>query len=277
MRTPLDPASRPASRINPSEMSSIALAPDAAASGPAGNGGRGQWKASIKRCSAGLNAANGIPLSSSAQPAAAQPSRPAIASWSPGSAPERSTGARRAKSPSTVTVTEISRPPERSPPTTPQPEAPSAEMAWLRPSARPSAQATGVAPGRVRLTTMPVATAPIALMSLKFCAAAFQPTSKPPELQPLFQSSRKSWSWTNVSVEMTTRPSGAVSTAASSPGPISADAEARSRGKIRASNWPSLSWSTLSWSSVGWSDLDGSAAVCSSVGLAGFCSSTPLR
>lgn len=52
-------------------------------------------------------------------------------------------------------------------------------MAAVSPSAKSSTQETCVAGGMVRLTTREVARPPMALMSLRFWAAAFQPTSKP--------------------------------------------------------------------------------------------------
>ena len=97
---------------------------------------------------------------------------------------------------------------------------------------------------------MDVAVAPMALMSLRFWAAAFQPTSKPVVRYPLGHWSRKSWSCTWVSMLMTVRPSGAAMIAASSPGPSNVAVEwllsSSSRGKIRASRSDSDSPATVS-------------------------------
>ena len=76
-----------------------------------------------------------------------------------------------------ATLTASSRPRPRSPPATAQAGAPSPLIPAMRPSAKSSTQETRVSGGMVRLTTREVARAPMALMSLRFCAAAFQPTS----------------------------------------------------------------------------------------------------
>src|SRR5690606_25113589 len=98
-----------------------------------------------------------------------------------------------------------------SPPTMPAPaRAASADM----PSETAVATAASVSAGQANPTTSDVGLAPIAATSARFTAAALCPTCS-----GLDQSSRKCTPCTSTSVVITTRPSGASTTAASSPGP----------------------------------------------------------
>ena len=116
---------------------------------------------------------------------------------SPSRAPERSTASRPSRSPNAVTAMTRVADTLRSPPTTPHPGASSAH-ASRSPSARPSSRDTGVSGGAATATTSAVARAPIAAMSDRFVAAAFQPRSCGVD-----QASRKSGPCTMVSVVTT--------------------------------------------------------------------------
>jgi len=93
----------PRSASNPSEVSIIAVAPHSAAARTAAYGGAGT------RCAPTTSTGERTPVGSTASPAAAQPSRPATASTSPGRAPDGFTGSRPCRSPSTVTASTTSR------------------------------------------------------------------------------------------------------------------------------------------------------------------------
>ena len=105
----------PTSASRPSETSIIAVAPSSAATGPAASGGSGS------RYAPTTAAGERNPRDSTASPAAAQPSRPATASTSPGRAPSRCTARPPRRSPSTVTAMVSTSDLVRSPPTTPAP------------------------------------------------------------------------------------------------------------------------------------------------------------
>src|SRR5690606_21796857 len=205
--TPEASAMCPRSASSPSETSIIAVAPANAAAGPAAYGGSGQrW--AFTTLTGERN-----PLPNTASPAAAQPSRPHMATMSPGRAPERVTGARPPRSPSAVTLTTISSARTMSPPTTPT----SACFASAAtPSSNSVATAAGVSAGQANVTTTDIGTAPIAAMSARLTATAFRPTCVGVD-----QSSLKCTPSTRASVATTTRPSGAATAAASSPGPNS--------------------------------------------------------
>ncbi len=98
-----------------------------------------------------------------------------------------------------------------SPPTTPARVRPTSAAS---PSNSSVTVVTGVCPGHARPTTTEVGVAPMAATSARFTAAAFRPT-----WAGVDQSRRKCTPSTSVSVVSTTRPSGAATTAASSPGP----------------------------------------------------------
>src|SRR5690606_37252148 len=89
-------------------------------------------------------------------------------------------------------------------------------------------------PGTTREVTSAVGRAPIAATSARFCAAARRPTS-----YPVDQRVRKCRSSTSTSVDTTKRPSGAASTAASSPGPSSVAPPRGSSGTMRSRIWSS--------------------------------------
>src|SRR5690625_1705517 len=156
---------------------------------------------------------------------------PAWARTCPGRAPERRTGARPSRSPWTVTATTSRSPALRSPPSTPTPSGPHASAS---PRARSSTQVTGVVAGSTRPTTMLVGTAPMATMSAGFCAAARAPTSR-----AVPQPCRKWWPSTRTSVDTTNRPSGAATTAASSPVGTSVAGPRGRRGTKREMSSPS--------------------------------------
>ena len=198
------------------------------------------------------SAASGVPCESTPRsksrriPAPATPSRPETATISPGRAPERSTGSRPSRSPNAVTAMVRTDDTERSPPTTPQP-GDSAAQASRKPSAIPSRSDTGEFSGAAIATTNAVGTAPIAATSARLDAAAFQPRSTGVD-----QASRKSGPWIIMSVVTTNLPSGAATTAASSPAPRSWADAAGSRGNIRSRAAaspipPSVSSVVLSW------------------------------
>lgn len=136
----------------------------------------------------------------------------------------------------TVAVADV----DRSPPTTPQPGARVAHAA-ANPSAMASSTPTGVCGGTANATSNAVGRAPIAATSDRFVAAAFQPTSVGED-----HAHRKSGPCTIMSVVTTKRPSGAVTTAQSSPGPSRADAADGSRRVIRASTPSSPTLPTVS-------------------------------
>ena len=115
-----------------------------------------------------------------------------------------------------------------SPPTT---WAPTWDASATIPSVNPSSQATSSSGGAHSATSKAVGVAPIATMSARLAAAARCPTST-----GLDQSGRKCRPATKASVQATTRPSGAATTAASSPGPSSTDGPVVNRAVIRAIN-----------------------------------------
>jgi hypothetical protein len=158
--------------------------------------------------------------------------RPLSATTSPGWAPDRTTGAEPPSEPTTVTAMVSVGLPDVSPPTT---TAPVRAASSASPSASSSAQATGRLGGAHRATTSAVGTPPIAAMSARLAAAARCPTSR-----ALDQSRRKCRPSTSTSVLIATRPSGASTSAASSPGPMSTPgaggAAAASRAVTRAIN-----------------------------------------
>ena len=96
---------------------------------------------------------------------------------SPGRAPDRSTGVPPSRVPSIATLTDISRPAAEVAPGHGAVRGAQAPDSGGQAVGKSSTQVTGVSGGMVRLTTMDVARAPMALMSLRFWAAAFQPTS----------------------------------------------------------------------------------------------------
>ena len=149
----------------------------------------------------------GIDRTAALSPRPAEPSSPATATTSPGRAPLRSTGSRPSRTPSAVTAIVRVSETVRSPPSTAQPGA-SASHAARRPSAMPSTNDSRVSSGIARATSSAVGRAPIAAMSARLTAAAFQPRS-----YALDQARRKSGPCTRVSTVATTRPSGAASTA----------------------------------------------------------------
>ncbi len=100
-----------------------------------------------------------------------------------------------------------------SPPTT---VAPATWHSSRSPSISSVAQVVGRSAGATRPSRIAVGTAPIAATSARFCAAALRPTS-----YAVDQSRRKCRFSISTSVVATTRPSGAFTTAASSPGPRS--------------------------------------------------------
>ena len=181
------------------------MAPARAACGPAGYGGSGT------RCAPTTATGERKPRASTASPAADQPIRPHSATRSPGRAPARVTGARPSSEPSAVTDTTSAGAAVRSPPTSPTPTVPASAHS---PSASPDTTSNGVSGGQASPTSNAVGTAPMAAMSARLAAAAFRPTCSGVD-----QSSRKCTPSTSTSVLATTRPSGAATTAASSPGP----------------------------------------------------------
>jgi len=194
-----------ASATRPSLTSIMAVAPAMAAAGPAAYGGCGRRWASMTA------AGSARPAWSRARPAADSPTRPARASRSPGRAPLRSTGARPCRSPIAVTETVTSGLRTTSPPTR---LAPARAASAPRAAEQSAAQSTGRVGGAPRATTRAVGTAPIAATSARLAAAALWPTS-----MAVLQSRRKCWPSTSMSTVMTTRPSGAATSAVSSPGP----------------------------------------------------------
>ena len=115
--TPLARASRPASRSSPSDTSSIAVAPAAAAAGPAASGDTGRRYAADE-----LRVRVRAPGLEQRQPGRRPPGDPGVRDDVARRArPTRSTGARPSRSPCAVTATTTSGPPDRSPPTTPTP------------------------------------------------------------------------------------------------------------------------------------------------------------
>ncbi|AMM21286.1 hypothetical protein AX769_15545 [Frondihabitans sp. PAMC 28766] len=163
------------------------------------------------------------------RPRPERPSAPETATTSPACAPSRRTGSRPPRSPNAVTAIVKVAEADRSPPTTPHPGAISAHPS-RRPSAIASSTDTGVSGGTARAITSAVGRAPIAATSDRFEAAAFQPMSCGVD-----HASRKSGPCTMRSVVTTNRPSGAATTAASSPGPSRVLWPFGSRGRIRAS------------------------------------------
>jgi hypothetical protein len=93
----------------------------------------------------------------------------------------------------------------------------------------PSRRLTGESAGAAIATTSEVGTAPIAATSERLVAAAFQPRSC-----GLDQARRKSGPSIIMSVVTTKRPSGARTTAPSSPGPRRAARASGRRGRMRA-------------------------------------------
>ena len=131
-----------------------------------------------------------------------------------------------ARSPRAVTASMITGAAEMSPPAT---AAPTREHSWASPAASSSAQAAGRSPGVASPTSRAVGTAPMAAMSARFWAAALPPISRADD-----QSRRKCQPSTRTSVLATTRPSGAASTAPSSPMPTSTPGVAGSRAASAA-------------------------------------------
>ena len=161
----------------------------------------------------------------------------------PARAPERSTGARPARSPCAVTATTTTGPPDRSPPDDADPER---RALGGQPARQPlDPRHRQVRAGSTSATTRLVGRAPIAATSARFCTAARRPTSSPED-----HARRKCRSSTSTSVVTTNRPSGAATTAASSPGATSVSAPTGRSGKMRASSASSDS-SETSGPSVG--------------------------
>src|SRR2546421_436423 len=198
------------------------VAPSPAACGPAAYGTSG------RRCASTSSRGVRNPRDSTVYPAAAYPTRPASATTSPGRAPSRRTGSRPPRSPSAVTEMTSTGPLDMSPPTIP---APASAASSASPSASSSAQATFRSAGAQRPTSRAVGTAPMAATSARLAAAARCPTSAAAD-----QSRRKCRPSTSTSVVATTRPSGAATTAASSPGPSSAAFAPASRATTRRIN-----------------------------------------
>jgi DNA-binding Lrp family transcriptional regulator len=94
--------------------------------------------------------------------------------------------------------------------------APARAHSAASPSASSRAQLTGSSPGAASATSRADGSAPMAARSARLLAAALYPTSAAPD-----QSRRKCLPSSRKSVVATTRPSGAASTAASSPIPTS--------------------------------------------------------
>ena len=233
--TPLARASRAASIASPSLRSSIAVAPARAAAGPSAIGGRG------RELRGGLVAQPGRERRQTARPR--HPPRTGTTAAARSQTPRAHRTRRRRPRPARRTAAPHParrgrRRPSRRSSASARPRgrrrrcrSPARARRRHRESRRrcPRAARPASRAGAAIATTSAVGTAPIAATSARLDAAAFQPRSCGVD-----QASRKSGPWIIMSVVTTKRPSGAATTAASSPGPSRADAAAGSRGKIRA-------------------------------------------